>query len=58
MGVHNLHNLCTVHAIRINGQGSPELGINTAIAGYYKVPVIMLTSDSSRLGVLELIQLH
>ncbi len=36
----------TVRAIRINGQELPELGINAAIAGYYKVPVIMLTGDT------------
>jgi len=34
-----------VYAIRINGQEMPELGINAAIAGYYRVPVIMLTGD-------------
>jgi D-amino peptidase len=36
----------TIRAIRINGQELPELGINAAIAGYYKVPVIMLSGDS------------
>ncbi|MGE5359176.1 MAG: M55 family metallopeptidase [Bacteroidales bacterium] len=36
----------TVRAIRINGQEMPELGINAAIAGYYKVPVILLTGDT------------
>ena len=36
----------TVRAIRINGQELPELGINAAIAGYYKVPVIMLSGDT------------
>ncbi len=35
----------TVRAVRINGQELPELGINAAIAGYYKVPVIMLSGD-------------
>ncbi len=35
----------TVRAIRINNQELPELGINAAIAGYYKVPVIMLSGD-------------
>lgn len=34
-----------VYAIKINGQEMPELGINAAIAGYYRVPVIMLTGD-------------
>ena len=36
----------TVRAIRVNGQELPELGLNAAIAGYYKVPVIMLTGDT------------
>jgi len=36
----------TVRAIRVNGQELPEMGINGAIAGYYKVPVIMLTGDT------------
>lgn len=34
-----------VYSIKINGQEMPELGINAAIAGYYRVPVIMLTGD-------------
>lgn len=36
----------TIRAIRINGQELPEMGINAAIAGYYKVPVIMLSGDA------------
>jgi D-amino peptidase len=36
----------TVRAIRINGQELPEMGINAAIAGYYNVPVIMLSGDT------------
>lgn len=36
----------TVYAIRINGKELPELGINAAIAGYYKVPVVMLSGDT------------
>ncbi len=36
----------TIRSIRINGQELPELGINGAIAGYYKVPVILLTGDT------------
>jgi D-amino peptidase len=36
----------TVFAIKINGRELPEMGINAAIAGYYKVPVIMLTGDT------------
>jgi D-amino peptidase len=35
----------TVHAIRINGQEMPELGINGAIAGFFDVPVIMVSGD-------------
>jgi D-amino peptidase len=35
----------TVRAIRINNQELPEMGINAAIAGYYRVPVIMLSGD-------------
>ncbi|MGB9835587.1 MAG: M55 family metallopeptidase [Candidatus Saccharicenans sp.] len=35
-----------VYAIKINGQEMPELGINAAIAGFFKVPVIMLTGDT------------
>ena len=36
----------TVRAIRINGQELPEMGINAAIAAYYKVPVVLLTGDT------------
>jgi len=36
----------TIRAIRINGQELPEMGLNAAIAGYYKVPVILLTGDT------------
>jgi len=35
-----------VRAIRVNGQEMPELGLNAAIAGYFNVPVIMLTGDA------------
>jgi D-amino peptidase len=35
-----------VRAIRVNGQEMPELGLNAAIAGYFNVPVIMLTGDT------------
>jgi D-amino peptidase len=35
----------TVRAVRINNQELPEMGINAAIAGYYKVPVIMVSGD-------------
>jgi len=36
----------TIRSIQINGREQPELGINAAIAGYYKVPVIMLSGDA------------
>jgi D-amino peptidase len=35
-----------VRAVRVNGQEMPELGLNAAIAGYFNVPVIMLTGDT------------
>jgi D-amino peptidase len=35
----------TVRAIRINGREMPELGINGALAGYFRVPVIMVSGD-------------
>lgn len=35
-----------IYSIKINGIEMPELGINAAIAGYYNVPVIMLTGDT------------
>jgi D-amino peptidase len=36
----------SIRAIRINGRELPELGINAAIAGYYKVPVVMISGDA------------
>jgi D-amino peptidase len=36
----------SVYSIKINGQEMPELGINAAIAGYFRVPVIMLSGDA------------
>jgi len=36
----------TVFAVKINGKELPEMGINAAIAGYFKIPVIMLTGDT------------
>jgi D-amino peptidase len=35
-----------VRSIKINGMELPELGINGAIAGYFKVPVIMISGDT------------
>jgi D-amino peptidase len=37
----------TIRSIKVNGQELPELGLNAAIAGYYKVPVIMLSGDTT-----------
>jgi D-amino peptidase len=36
----------SIRSIRVNGQELPELALNALIAGYYKVPVIMLTGDT------------
>jgi D-amino peptidase len=36
----------TIHAVRVNGRELPEMGLNAAIAGYYNVPVILLTGDT------------
>ncbi|MCX8160731.1 MAG: M55 family metallopeptidase [Candidatus Saccharicenans sp.] len=35
-----------IYSIKINGVEMPELGINAAIAGYFNVPVVMLTGDT------------
>ncbi len=35
----------TVRFVKVNGRELPELGLNAAIAGSYKVPVIMLSGD-------------
>lgn len=35
----------TVRSVKINGREQPEMGINGAIAGYFKVPVVMLSGD-------------
>jgi len=34
-----------VRSVRVNGVELPELGLNAAIAGYYGVPVILITGD-------------
>jgi D-amino peptidase len=36
----------TVFAVKINGRELPEMGINAALAGQFKVPVAMLTGDT------------
>ncbi len=35
-----------VYSIRVNGQEMPELGLNAAIGGYFRVPVLMLSGDA------------
>ena len=39
-----------VRAVKINGKEMPELGINAGIAGYYGVPVIMVSGDTATCG--------
>jgi D-amino peptidase len=36
----------TVSAVKVNGVELPEMGLNGAIAGYYNVPVVMLSGDA------------
>jgi D-amino peptidase len=36
-----------VRAIRVNGAELPELGLNAAIAGYYGVPVVLVSGDTA-----------
>ena len=36
-----------VRAIRLNGAELPELGLNAAIAGYYGVPVVLISGDTA-----------
>jgi D-amino peptidase len=36
-----------VRAIKVNGVEMPELGLNAAIAGYYGVPVILVSGDTA-----------
>jgi D-amino peptidase len=36
-----------VYAVRINGVEMPELGMNAAIAGYFGVPVVMVSGDTA-----------
>ncbi|OGD25153.1 MAG: hypothetical protein A2Y69_00505 [Candidatus Aminicenantes bacterium RBG_13_59_9] len=36
-----------VRAIRVNGVELPELGLNAAIAGYYGVPVVLVSGDTA-----------
>lgn len=36
-----------VHDIQVNGQSQGELGLNVGIAGYYGVPIVLVTGDST-----------
>jgi D-amino peptidase len=36
-----------VRHIKVNGQELPELGLNAAIAGYYGVPVVLVSGDTA-----------
>ncbi len=36
-----------VRAIQVNGIEMPELGLNAAIAGYYGVPVVLVSGDTA-----------
>ena len=36
-----------VRAIKVNGLELPELGLNAAIAGYYGVPVVLVSGDAA-----------
>ena len=36
-----------VRAVRVNGVELPELGLNAAIAGYYGVPVVLVSGDAA-----------
>lgn len=36
-----------VRAVRVNGIEMPELGLNGAIAGYYGVPVVLVSGDTA-----------
>jgi D-amino peptidase len=36
-----------VRAIKVNGVELPELGLNAAIAGYYGVPVVLVSGDTA-----------
>lgn len=37
----------SVHRIRLNGVEMPEQGLNAAIAGYFGVPVVLVTGDTA-----------
>jgi D-amino peptidase len=35
----------TIYDLKLNGRAVPELGLNAAIAGYFGVPVVLVTGD-------------
>jgi D-amino peptidase len=35
-----------IRAIRLNGQEQPEMGLNAALAGHFRVPVVMISGDT------------
>lgn len=37
----------SIRWIKVNGREMPELGLNAAIAGYFNVPVVMLSGDTA-----------
>ncbi len=46
----------TVYSIRVNGTEMGELGINALLAGYFEVPVVLVTGDKKTTGeALQLI---
>jgi D-amino peptidase len=43
----------TFAAVRINGRPSAESGLNAAIAGYYGVPIALISGDAQAVGELR-----
>ena len=39
-----------VHSLRVNGQTLGELGLNAGLAGWFKVPVVLVTGDVALTG--------
>lgn len=46
----------TIAAVKINGRPSAESALNAAIAGYYGVPVALISGDADAVGELREIQ--
>ena len=40
----------TIRSIKVNGLELPELGLNAAIAGFFNVPVVMISGDEETCG--------